>query len=172
LDVLAELGIHLSIDNIRAGLESVDWPARFEIVETKPLAILDCAHNVASAEALARTINERFADRPRSLIFAASSDKDVEGMFRVLAPQVAKVYLTRSESPRAIPPDELARGLPAGTPWAGFAEPSEAWSAAQAETPVEGVVVIAGSVFLAGELRPRVLRLVSPADERKASRPG
>jgi dihydrofolate synthase/folylpolyglutamate synthase len=158
LDVLAERGIRMSIADIQTGLESVEWPARFEIVETQPLAILDCAHNVASAEALARTINERFAGRPRSLIFAASSDKDVEGMFRVLAPLFAKVYLTRSESPRAIPPDELARGLPAGTPWAGFAEPSEAWSAAQAETPVEGVVVIAGSVFLAGELRPRLLQ--------------
>jgi folylpolyglutamate synthase/dihydropteroate synthase len=86
-------------------------------------------------------------------------------MFRVLAPQVAKVYLTRSESPRAIPPDELARALPSGTPWAGFADPFEGWSAAQAETPAEGVVVIAGSVFLAGELRPHLLKLVSPPVE-------
>jgi dihydrofolate synthase/folylpolyglutamate synthase len=171
LDVLAERGIRTSTADVQKGLESVEWPARFEIVETKPLAILDCAHNVASAEALARTLNERFASRPRSLIFAASSDKDVEGMFRVLAPQVAKVYLTRSESPRAIPPEELARALPAGTPWAGFADPFDAWSAAQAETPAEGVVVIAGSVFLAGELRPHLLHLVSPADEPEASRP-
>jgi dihydrofolate synthase / folylpolyglutamate synthase len=161
LDVLAERGISTSVSEIRKGLESVEWPARFEIVETKPLAILDCAHNVASAEALARTLNERFAGRPRSLIFAASSDKDVEGMFRVLAPQFEKVFLTRSESPRAIPPDELARALPAGTASAGFADPLAAWAAAQAETLAEGLVVIAGSVFVAGELRPHLLQLVN-----------
>ena len=93
LDVLAECGIRASMMDIQRGLESVEWPARFEMVETKPLAILDCAHNVASAEALARTLNERYAGRPRSLIFAASSDKDIGGMFHVLAPQVAKVYM-------------------------------------------------------------------------------
>lgn len=140
-----------------SGLSSVEWPARMEVIGARPSTVLDCAHNVASAEALAETLTTAFPPGPRSLVFAASSDKDVGGMFRVLAPLAEKVYLTRSESPRAFQPDQLAAELTPDVVHAEYDRPIDAWRAAQIETPPHGLIVVAGSVFLAGELRPTVL---------------
>lgn len=159
IDVLngRELPHPLTHDAARSGLESVDWPARMEVIATRPATVLDCAHNVASAEALAETLIANFPPGPRTLVFAASNDKDVGGMFRILAPLVTKVYLTRSESPRAFSPAQLAAMLARETARAEFDNPIEAWRAAQRETLPDGLIVVAGSVFLAGELRPTVL---------------
>jgi dihydrofolate synthase/folylpolyglutamate synthase len=166
LDVLIDDQFAIHRTNIEQGMLRVDWPARFEMVPTQPTAVIDCAHNVASAEALDSTMLEWFPKLSRSLIFGSSSDKDVAGMFRVLAPHFERFYLTRSDSPRAIPPEKLAEALPAGTQFACFEKPLDAWEAARSDTPKDGLIVIAGSVFLAGELRPHLLAAVSPADER------
>ena len=122
----------------------VDWPARFEMMPTQPAAVIDCAHNVASAEALDSTMLEWFPKLSRSLIFASSSDKDVAGMFRVLAPHFERFYLTRSESPRAIPPGKLAEALPAGTKSACFDEPLPAGDGSLGNSVPEFCVRCAG----------------------------
>jgi dihydrofolate synthase/folylpolyglutamate synthase len=137
------------------GLSEVDWPARFEWFDTKPPAILDCAHNVASAKALVDTLQGTSAPRNRVLIFAASADKDIAGMFSVLAPHFRRFYLTRYlGSSRAVPPERLAEMLPPEAERVLCPTPAEAWRAASNNAPAENLVVIAGSVFLAGELRP------------------
>jgi dihydrofolate synthase/folylpolyglutamate synthase len=139
------------------GIAKVDWPARFEVFDTMPRAVLDCAHNVASVETLVDTLAQ-YADYltgPRVLIFAVSNDKDVPGMLRVLAPHFAKFYLTRyGDNPRSVPPEQLAAWLPAEKERALCATPADAWRAACADATPDTLVVIAGSVFLAGELRP------------------
>jgi dihydrofolate synthase/folylpolyglutamate synthase len=154
------------------GLRSVQWPARFEPLNTVPMSILDCAHNVASAEALAKTLQELSLPGPRVLVFAASNDKDIAGMFRVLTPQFEKIYLTRTDSPRAFSPERLAAALPPRVAYACFNRPLDAWQTARSEIGPEGLIVIAGSVFLAGELRPHLLAAVSPPVEALRDRQG
>ena len=104
------------------------------------------------------------------LIFAASSDKDIPGMFRVLAPHFRRFYLTRyQQSTRAMPPEQLAELLPPEVERVLCPTPADAWNAAVADATPETLVVIAGSVFLAGELRPHLLNLVSPRCETNAT---
>jgi dihydrofolate synthase/folylpolyglutamate synthase len=157
---LDEVAFRISDSDVREGLRNVEWPARFEPFDTKPRSILDCAHNVASAQALVETLRYYFfLPRRRVLIFAVSNDKDVPGMFRVFAPHFAKFYLTRyGDNPRSVPPEQLAAWLPAETERALCATPADAWRAACADATPETLVVIAGSVFLAGELRPILLK--------------
>src|SRR5262249_46581873 len=115
------------------------------------------AHNVASAEALVAALLASFPERGRRLlIFGASNDKDVPGMFRALAPHFAAAYLTRSVSPRSVPPDVLCQWWrEAGGQGASAHEPPElALEAARAAAAPDDLVCVAGSVFLAGELRP------------------
>jgi folylpolyglutamate synthase/dihydropteroate synthase len=79
-------------------------------------------------------------------------------MFRVLAPHFRRFYLTRYlGSSRAVPPEQLAEMLPAGVERLLCSTPADAWKAAQANAAHETLVVIAGSVFLAGELRPTLV---------------
>jgi dihydrofolate synthase/folylpolyglutamate synthase len=154
-EILRASGFDISREAVAGGMAGVRWPARFEVFDTRPRAVLDCAHNVASAEALVKTLAAAFLPRQRVLVFAASGDKDVPGMFRVLAPHFRRFYLTRYlGSSRAVPPDRLAEMLPAGTERVLCPTPADAWHAAVADATPATLVVIAGSVFLAGELRP------------------
>jgi dihydrofolate synthase/folylpolyglutamate synthase len=144
-------------DAAAAGLACVSWPARMEVLGRRPLVVLDCAHNVASAEALAATLHETFPPARRWLIFAGSADKDLPGMFRVLAPHFAHAFLTRyTSSARGVPAEDLAElmGRSAELPCTVCATPAEAWQAARDRAAPDDLICITGSVFLAGELRP------------------
>jgi dihydrofolate synthase/folylpolyglutamate synthase len=133
-----------------------------EVLGRRPLVILDCAHNVASAEALVDTLRASFPESAagrgkRFLVFAGSTDKDLAGMFRVLGLAFAHVFLTRySDNARAVAPDHLAAILRkvSGTPFSTHATPVEGWHAARALAGPDDLVCVTGSVFLAGELRP------------------
>jgi len=153
-------GWHLPDTAIAAGLAQVCWPARLEVVGRKPLVILDCAHNVASALALVRTLQSSFPPARRLLVFAGSSDKDLAGMFRVLSPHFDRVFLTRySDNPRSVPSEQLADLLRANGDSSATicSTPAEAYHAARAAAGADDIICIAGSVFLAGELRPLIL---------------
>jgi dihydrofolate synthase/folylpolyglutamate synthase len=145
---------------VAAGLANVCWPARLEVLSHRPLVVLDCAHNVASAEALAQTLQVSFPPARRLLIFASSNDKDVAGIFRVLAPHFEHAFLTRyGNNPRSVPPEDLAGFLERSgdLPRTLCPTAAAAWQAARAMVRPSDLICVAGSVFLAGELRPLIL---------------
>jgi dihydrofolate synthase/folylpolyglutamate synthase len=163
VEVLAEAGISVSEAAVARGLADVQWPARLEILERRPLVVMDCAHNVASAQALVVALTESFPVVPpgrRLLVFAGSSDKDLAGMLAVLSGPFARIFLTRFQSsPRAVPPEELAVLLPAYKQDAAavVATAAEAWRMARQEADDCDLICVTGSVFLAGELRPVIV---------------
>jgi dihydrofolate synthase/folylpolyglutamate synthase len=158
VEELRAQGLAIADQAAAAGLAGVAWPARLEVLARRPLVVLDCAHNVASAHALAETLRTSFPSTRRLLIFAGSSDKDLAGMLHLLAPYFERIYLTRyATNPRAATPEALADLVRDTTDVAIHATPEEAWRAAQAAARPEDLVCIAGSVFLAGELRARIL---------------
>ncbi|MHB1482069.1 MAG: glutamate ligase domain-containing protein, partial [Bellilinea sp.] len=83
-------------------------PGRFEILRKEPLVIIDSAHNLDSAEKLAQTVRDYLPGRPLKLLFGASEDKDVAGMFKVLAPTAERIIVTQSFHPRSFDPTQLA----------------------------------------------------------------
>jgi dihydrofolate synthase/folylpolyglutamate synthase len=144
---------------VAAGLAGVRWPARLEVVGRRPWVVLDCAHNVASAEAVVQTLRASFPPTRRLLIFGSSSDKDLPGIFRALAPLFDHVFLTPFTSPRSVPPAQMAetlRGV-ADVPGTACATPAAAWHAARGRAAPDDLICATGSVFLAGELRPLML---------------
>jgi dihydrofolate synthase / folylpolyglutamate synthase len=143
-----------------AGLAGTVWPARMEVLGRRPLVVLDCAHNPASAEALVRTLLTSFPACRRLLVFAGSSDKDLAGMFRSLAPHFAHAFLTPYlGSARSTPPEQLAALLrAAGGPAATLCQsPAAAWQCARQMAGPDDLICVTGSVFLAGEMRPLLL---------------
>lgn len=171
VEVLRHQGWHISDSAVAGGLADVSWPARMEVVSRRPFVVLDCAHNVASAEALVATLLSSFPPAPRRLVFAGSSDKDLSGMLRVLAPHFTHAYLTRfTSNPRSAPPEELAEQLRAVAPLdhSVYASPADALHAALAQAGPNDLICVTGSVFLAGELRS----LLVPSEDalKEASR--
>ena len=79
LDVLAELEPSLEVgrDAVVRGFSGLRWPARVEVLGESPWLVIDGAHNVASAEALALTLETSFPATPRTLVFGTTRDKDM-----------------------------------------------------------------------------------------------
>jgi dihydrofolate synthase/folylpolyglutamate synthase len=163
VEQLRERGWHLPDAAVSDGLREVHWPARLEVCQRRPTVVLDCAHNVASAWALVQTLRTSFPPGRRLLVFAGSADKDLAGMFRVLAPHFAHAYLARyTDNPRGVGPEQLEELLRAGAgPAAPRATrcptPAAAYEAARAQAGPDDLICVTGSVFLAGELRPLLI---------------
>lgn len=156
-------GLPLSDEALRDGLKMVHWPARLEIVGRDPLVVLDCAHNVASIEALVKTLRTSLVLSPggrRWLIFAGSKDKDLSGMLAVLGGYFDQVLLTRFGSVRAAGPEDLCPALPSSLVdrWLWFPSADLALEQVRSHAGPADLVCITGSVFLAGELRPRLVK--------------
>lgn len=170
---LRAAGWHLPLPAVAAGLAQVHWPARLEVLQRRPLLLLDCAHNVASVQALVETLTVSFPQHPpqrRVLVFAASTDKDLAGMLAVLAPHFRHAYLTRFRgSRRAAAPEQLAALLSACAPlpWTICPQADQACRQALAAARLEDLVCITGSVFLAGEVRPWLLAEVASPEARR-----
>jgi len=139
---------------IRTALTDVVWPARLELLAANGRPVLiDGAHNPAGARALASYLHEVYA-RPLPIIVGVMADKQVDAIVSALVPQASTLVCTAVSSPRALPADRLAdaaaRLAPATTVRA-ITPPAAALRFAQSlDAPI---VVVAGSLFLAGEIR-------------------
>ena len=136
----------------RDGLSNVVWPGRFQRVGR---FIIDGAHNPPAARALAAALSKYapFAGSVPTLIAGFCGDKDVDETLRILAPLVGKGIAVRTNNPRSLDPEELARKMEsAGIP---------AISCDSIHLALEKMVsvpsgsevdtLICGSLFLAGE---------------------
>lgn len=161
LQALRANGLPLAPGAIRDGLRGVQWPGRFELLSTAPALVLDGAHNADSAQKLAATVREYFPGRPVTLIFGASSDKDVAGMLAALLEPgvgVRRVLLTQAVHPRAQDPEAMA-ALVAASGTVAETAPTVAQAvetALQAASP-ETVIVATGSLFIVAEARAAAL---------------
>ena len=73
-----------SNDLIAQALEETRWPGRLEIVSRDPLMILDGAHNPHAIKALIASLQERFADYHKEILFTCIKTKALEDMLDLL----------------------------------------------------------------------------------------
>jgi dihydrofolate synthase/folylpolyglutamate synthase len=94
-------------DVISEGFAAVTVPGRLEVIRRAPAVVLDVAHNPQGVQALVDAIESSFAFSRLVGVVGVLSDKDAEGMLSALEPLLTEVVITRSNSPRAIDPDDL-----------------------------------------------------------------
>ncbi len=172
LDALGEQGIAVGAGDVARGFAALSWPARVEVIGEKPWLVVDGAHNVASARALAETLRSCFPPVHRTLVFGTTREKDLPGQLEALLPLADAVVATRYvENPRSVPPEEVAEAVRAlGGPHTHLAAgPAEALALARRLTPASGLICVTGSLFLAAEARAHALAL--RADRANAPRP-
>lgn len=151
---LRSAGWQLDDAAVAAGLRTVVWPARCELVPGSPPYILDCAHNGESAMRLHAAIREHFPGLPYVLLFGAMQDKDIAGMFENLLPDAQAVVLTHATNPRSLQPEALGvMAAPYARPVSTAATVPEALRHAAALAGPHALVLVTGSVALVGEAR-------------------
>ncbi|MDQ3329458.1 MAG: bifunctional folylpolyglutamate synthase/dihydrofolate synthase [Planctomycetota bacterium] len=160
LKTLADRGYRVGPQDAGAGWANLNWPARVEVVARNPTIVIDAAHNVASVEALVRTLDDDFQAARRILLFAASREKDIPGMLGAFAPAFDSVVLTAfHNNPRAMPPDRLLTlwQAVADRPADRFERSEEAFDFCRRIAGPDDLICVAGSFFLAAEIRPIVM---------------
>jgi len=117
--------------------------------------VLDAAHNPAGAAALSSYLSGA-GGTPPVLVFAAMRDKDARGMLGVLLPAVGRVIMTKAANARSADPEALAADARAIAPDMRVdvvASPTDALDAAWA---LGSRVVVAGSIFLLGDIMKEI----------------
>jgi dihydrofolate synthase / folylpolyglutamate synthase len=164
LETVSERGVNVPADAIRDGLANVSWPGRLDVRTFGPGrdAILDAAHNEEGAAALAEYLTAVRVS-PLPVVFGAMKDKDAGAMFRILLPHASTLIVTRAATPRAADPEVLAEQARRVRPTLEvIVEPSlgraldTAWARAAR-------IVVAGSIFLLGDVYKEFGGLPSPS---------
>lgn len=162
-------GKPMSAEVITDGLEEVKAPARLEVVRRSPTVVLDTCHNPHGARATIDGLTEAFDFNPLIGVVAMMADKDVAGVMGIFAEAMTTVVCTTiASTSRALPAAALAelagevfgaeRVRTAGDMAAAI---EEAVRLADEAGPGAGVL-IAGSVYAAGEARAMLVR---PGDD-------
>jgi dihydrofolate synthase / folylpolyglutamate synthase len=165
LEACAASGIAAGAAEIVSGLTTATWPGRLEWLRLAGGAVLvDAAHNPAGARALAAFVRD-VGIGPLPLVLAVMADKDIGAMLDALAPVISAIIATEVPSRRCLAAPELAAAardrLPAETVQT-CPDPDEAVARALAQHPR---AVVAGSIFLVGPLRARLIeRGAQPLD--------
>jgi dihydrofolate synthase/folylpolyglutamate synthase len=133
-----------------AGIAETRWPGRLEHISPNPDIVLDGAHNPAGARALARYLETYYSGRKRWMIFGAMRDKAVAEMAAILFPLADDLILTAADSPRSLPPEDLAALAGRGRAVANI---DEALRLVASEAAADDAIIITGSLFLVGEAR-------------------
>lgn len=151
---LATLG--LAPAQITEGMRGARWPGRLECVAEKPEILLDGAHNVAGAMALADHLRRFYRGRRIWMVFGVMQDKQVSQIGELLFPLAGELILTAPEQARSMPPHEIA-ALPCAAHARIAPSITGALEMARRAAP-DDLVVITGSLYLVGAVRPLLVQ--------------
>jgi dihydrofolate synthase/folylpolyglutamate synthase len=159
LDALDARGFSVPPAALAEGVSHVEWPGRLDLrrLPDGREILLDAAHNADGAAALAAFLRTMPSEKP-PLVFAAMRDKAVDRMLSELAPAVSAFVVTRVSNPRSADPAHLAdrvRAIAPGLPVEVEPSPARALTAAWRIAPR---IVVAGSIFLIGDVLKEIDR--------------
>jgi dihydrofolate synthase / folylpolyglutamate synthase len=152
LEAASRAGLPVDLDRASAGLSRAEWPGRLQWIPGDVPMLLDGAHNLAGARALAAHVAT--LGTPIVLLFGAMRDKAVAAMAGTLFPLAREVIVTQPRQARAASADEIL-AMTAGTnvPRRAVPDVEEGLRAARERArEIRGVVVVAGSLYLIGEV--------------------
>jgi len=139
---------------IREGLAAAKWPGRFEILIGTPAIILDGGHNPHAVQAFSDSLKRYFKDKKSVGVIGIMADKEVVGMVKIFANLFKKVFAAAPNVERSLDPNILAEYFRNERVDAVSCDSiSSAIDSAIKEVGPNGLVVVAGSLYLVGEAR-------------------
>ena len=153
LEAAEECGLKIPDAAFVKGLEGVCWPGRFQLAAKAPPVIVDGAHNPEGARALRQALKGCGVKAPVGLVAGFCGDKDALSHLRVLAPVIKRAWGVAIPNPRSLTADQTVgvmrmAGIDEAAACGGVEEALDAarlWA-----READGVVLVCGSLFLAG----------------------
>jgi dihydrofolate synthase/folylpolyglutamate synthase len=156
----AFFGRPLDEEVVEEAFGSVKVPGRLEIVGRQPLTLIDGAHNVAGMESLAAAIIEGFAvDGPTVGVIGMLRGRDPSAMLSAIMPVgIRTLFACAPDSPRAVAPEAIAEaGRALGLDVEVASSVGEAIRAARSQVPDDGMLFVAGSLYVVADARTLLL---------------
>jgi dihydrofolate synthase/folylpolyglutamate synthase len=155
IETLSRFSFCIQHKAIVQGLKTIYWPARLEVINRNPLVLLDCAKDAEATLAIKKTIQKNFPKKRIIAIISISSDKNIEGMIDNLAQIVECFIITKhSVTYRATEPEILINEITKyGKPYEVYLDRNEAFKRALEKANPKDMVLVIGSVYLAGDAR-------------------
>lgn len=160
LKVLCDSGkINVSKKALKSGVAKAVNPARLELMSKNPVVLLDGAHNPNGIEALSNAVKKYLPNQKRLCLMGMLADKDSAGSIKLLEGLFEEVITVTVDNPRTLTAQELAEKCRQHFPGAtAFDDNKKALDYALKKAEEEKIpLVICGSLYLAGELRPYLL---------------
>lgn len=149
--------VNITREAIYAALSEVEWPGRLELISLKPKVLLDGAHNVDGAQALAQAIPLYFRDR-LILCLGMLADKEREKVVSMLVPLADEIIITRPDSPRAGDWQALGRlAEEHGRPVTCIENPKEAVLYALGHVGEKDMLCVTGSIYMLADARQALI---------------
>ena len=149
---LQEHGFEVSDAHVRSGLKRARWPGRLEWHRGQPAFLFDAAHNATGCDTLARYLDDLEFPGRVVLLFGAMQDKDHRRMLAAFDGRVDRRIYAAPELARSELPERLAK-IRKGTVARSI---RDAVARAKRAAGPNGLVVVAGSIFLLAETRALV----------------
>jgi len=146
---------------LRRGLQTVQWPGRLEVMFNQPTVVLDGAHNTEGVRALVDEMNDFRQGRKIRLLFATMADKEWQLMLGTLTKAVDELIFTRVAMERSADPDQLAETAGASIPHRTIHDSRVALRTLLDEAHSDDIILVAGSLYLLGEIRPMLLDIAT-----------
>lgn len=152
--------LNISNQNIANGFLNTVNPARFELLCNKPTVILDGAHNPNGTNALKSSIKTYLGENKNICIIGMLSDKDSKGSIKELKGMFSDVFTVPVNNPRSLSADELKSICNDSFDNVTSCEsPFDAFDRAFSLAKEKGkALIICGSLYLAGEIRPYIIK--------------
>lgn len=111
VEILKKIGMNISDEAVREGLEAARWSARFEIINHLPLIIFDGAHNPEGISSAVESIKHYFGKEKVIVVSGVLRDKDYNYIASRLSEVAAAAYTITPKNPRALGASDFANLL-------------------------------------------------------------
>jgi dihydrofolate synthase/folylpolyglutamate synthase len=137
--------IPFQVEKTAKALRNTAWPGRMEVIQQKPLVLLDGAHNVPAVERLVENLKDDFKGRKIKILFAALVTKDIQSMLSLLSNvENSELILAKFDYPNAFKNEETVD-----------------WETAMPDLMeslgTEDVLIVTGSLYFVSQVRGRML---------------
>lgn len=99
---LNEMGYSISCESIKQGVENVLWQGRFQLLNDKPVFIVDGCHNVGGVKMLVQSLDVYYKNKSLVFIMGVFKDKDYKEMVRLTAHRAKKIFTVTPPGERGL----------------------------------------------------------------------
>ncbi|AWI06951.1 bifunctional folylpolyglutamate synthase/dihydrofolate synthase [Clostridium drakei] len=154
IEEIIKQGFNIEANSILNALKNVKWIGRLEVMKSKPLVIIDGAHNIDGITKLKENIEKYFSYKKMVLILGILADKEVEKMVSTITPMAEKIIAVTPDSYRAENAHELEKIIKkCNANCESKDNYEEAYKTALSYLEEEDILIISGSLYMIGGMR-------------------